>query len=247
MSADRTQNWATSTLRGFAEMSRARSEEAARFWLRAAAMLRGANNDDPLLAASLSNVGIAHLILQEQHDADRVFREAEEGWLRVMASITTLDVPMTGASSSFHFRLAAKAPDTLIDARRQRFLRLAEAAFAITRFNHFFTDIRNSTSSVVAQRADELKAILCDAVGPHSSEVRLLSTAAGQTDTASLFSIYGDKVTEFAVRQQMLATVLSQECAELETAVALTALLEPRILAVIKNEKTKAATAFDTV
>jgi hypothetical protein len=245
MSADKTLKWTTSTLLGFAEMSRARSEEAACFWLHAAGMLQGAAAD-PLLAASLSNAGIASLILQQQHDADRVFHEAEQAWRRVADNFATLDMPMVGASSSFHFRLAAKAPDALIDARRQRFLRLAEAALAITRFNHLFVDIQNVSSGVVAQRADELKAMLCDVLGAGSIEVRLLSTAAGQTDTASLFAIYRDKATEFAARQGTLSTALSQECAELETAVALTALLWPRIFAVIKNEKTKTATGFDT-
>ena len=245
MSADKTQKWVTSTLRGFAEMSRARSEEAARFWLHAAGMLQGAAAD-PLLAASLSNAGIASLILQQQHDADRVFHEAEQVWQRVADNFATLDIPMAGASSSFHFRLAAKAPNALIDARRQRFLRLAEAAFAITRFNHLFVDIRNVSSGVVAQRADELKATLCDVLGAGSIEVRLLSTVAEQSAAASLFAIYGDKATEFAARQRTLSTALSEECAELEAAVALTALLGPQIFTVIKNEKTKTVTGFDT-
>ncbi len=243
MSADKTQKWATSTLRGFAEISRAHYEEAARSWLHVAETLRAGKGGDPLLAASLSNVGSAYLILRQQHDADRIFHGAEQAWLRVLSSIATLDVPMTGASSSFHFRLAAKAPDTLIDARRLRYRHLAEAALAITRFNHLFTDIRNSASSVVEQSGGALKARLSEILGSGSAEVRLLSTSA-EADAAS--SIYADKVSEFPVRRQTLSTAFSEECAKLETAVMLTALLGPQIFAAIEHEKTKTSTGFDT-
>ncbi len=245
MSADKTQKWAASALRGFTEMSRARDEEAARSWLHAAGILQDAT-DDPLRAASLSNAGTAYLILQEQHEADSVFHEAERAWLRVIASIAALDIPMIGASSSFHFRLAAKAPDALIEARRHRYRRLAEAALAITRFNRLFVDVRNLASGAVAQRAGELTATLSDVLGAGSIEVRLLSTSTGASDAASAFSIYGDKAAEFADRQQTFPTALSQECARLETGVALTALLGPQILAAIKTEKTKTITAFAT-
>lgn len=246
MFVDKTQKWAASTVRGFEEMSRARSGEAAHSWLHAAGMLQAADDGDPLLAASLSNAGAAYLILHEQHDAGRFFHEAEQGWLRALTSIATLDIPMTGASSSFHFRLAAKVPDALIDARRHRYRRLAEAALAITRFNRLFTDVRNLATGVVARRVGELTATLREALGSGSAEVRLLSTSAGPSDVASLFSIYGDKAAEFAARQQTLSTALSEECAKLETAVALTALLGSQIFAAIENEKTKTAMGFDT-
>jgi hypothetical protein len=243
MSADKTQKWATSTLHGFAEMSRARFEDAARSWLQAADFRHAADGSDPLLAASLSNAGSAYLILNEQHDADRALHNAEQAWLHVLSSIATLDIPMTGASSSFHFRLAAKAPDALIDARKVRYRRLVEAALAITRFNRLFVDEQSLASGVVQLRAHELKTILSEVLGARSVEVSLLSTSA---DADVAFSIYADKVSEFADRRQTLATAFSQECAKLETAVALTALLVPGIFTAIGSKKTKTVTGFDT-
>jgi hypothetical protein len=243
MSVDKTQRWATSTLHGFAEISHAHFGIAARSWLQAADYLQAADDHDPLLAASLSNAGSAYLILDERHDADRILLDAEQAWLRVLSSIATLDIPMTGASSSFHFRLAAKAPDALTDASRLRYRRLAEAALAIIRFNRLFVDEQSLASGIVELRTHELKTMLSEVLGARSVEVSLLSTSA---DADVAVSIYAGKVSEFADRRQTLATALSEECAKLETAVALTALLGPWIFTAIKNEKTKTATGFDT-
>lgn len=230
------EKWTDQAVHAFAAMARMRTNDAARSWLRAAAMLEGANPPAPFLAASRSNAGIAHLILNDACEAGHAFRNAEQGWRQVIADIATLDIPMTGASS-FHFRLATKVPHALIEARRQRYRHLAEGALAITRFNLLFVVAGDLTSELVAQQTSDLAAMLCEILGPGSAEVCLLTMPAEPTGDASAFSIYAAKAADFAHRQRTLSTALSEDCANLETAVALTALLVPQIFSAARRQQ----------
>lgn len=200
-------------------------------------MLEGATSPAPVIAASRSNAGVAHLILGNSSEADVAFREAEEHWRRVIESVATLDVPLTG-TSSFHFRLAAKVPHALMEARRQRYRHLAEVARAITRFNHLFADPANLTSGLVAHRTSEMATILSEILGPASAEVCLLTmTGASLNDAATFFS-YVRKSAEFAHSPSTLANGLSSDRTILEGAVALTALLGlPAFLAMEHQRK----------
>lgn len=187
-------------------------------------MLEGATSPAPVIAASRSNAGVAHLILAKSSEADVAFREAEEHWRQAIESVATLDVPLTG-TSSFHFRLAAKVPHALMAARRQRFRHLAEAARAITRFNHLFVDPAKLASGLVAHRTSELASILSEILGPASAEGCLLTMTGASLNGAATFSPYGRKSAEFAHSPPALANGLSSDRAILEAAVALTALL----------------------
>lgn len=236
------ETWTDQSLHAFAAMARAQIDDAARLWLRAASIAEGAQSPVSSLAASRSNAGVAHLILDNARDARHAFRKGEEGWRLVIADIATLDIPMTGATS-FHFRLATKVPHALIEARRERYRQLAEAALAITRFNLLFVDDGDPASEIVALQARDLTAMLRDILGPGSPEVRLLATPAEQAADASVFASYAAKAADFAHRQQTLSEALSEDCAALETAVALTALLGPQTFSAVsrlrKNEKAR--------
>ncbi|WP_143111390.1 hypothetical protein [Hyphomicrobium facile] len=226
--------WTDQSLHAFAAMARVQIDDAARLWIRAAAIAEGAPSPAPLLAASRSNAGVAHIILGNAHEARHAFRTAEEGWRLVIAGIATLDVPMTGATS-FHFRLATKVPHALIEPRRQRYRQLAEAALAITRFNLLIVDAGDPASESVTLQARDLTAMLKDILGPGSPEVRLLATPAEPATDASVFSSYAAKAADFAHRQNTLSTALSEDCATLEAAVALTALLGPQTFSAVRH------------
>ncbi len=218
-------SWVESTVRGFEELSLRRNAAAARLWLEADAALPEEVAFDPLRAASRSNAAAAHLLLGARHEADRCFGAAERSWQAVIVGIETLDVPMTGASSSFHFRLAAQTAGAFVAARRARYRRLAEAALAITRFNRGVLGARNPAAIRAAGRSHALRLVLSETLGPASPEVRLLAIFPGSIESASVAAIFREKSDAIAARVPTFAAVLSQECAQLESAVALTALL----------------------
>ena len=219
-------SWRDSTEHGFRDLSRARPKEAARRWLEAdTALPSEASPFDPLRAAAQSNAGVARLLLGHDHEAAACFEAAEQSWRNAIAGIATLDVPMTGASSSFHFRLAAAAPETLIQARRDRYRRLCEAALAITQFNRGFVEHRKFSATEISERAFELQPMLSEVFGTQSPEVRLLSACMETPAISDVFAIYTDKLSAVSSHPQTFAAVLSNECAGIESAVALTALL----------------------
>lgn len=226
--------WVESTVSGFDRISRARTEEAARCWLEADAVSAVEQSEfDSLRAVCRSNAGAARLLLGHEHEAGNCFEAAELTWRNVIAGVATLDVPMGGASSSFHFRLAAKAPDVLMGAQRERYRRLAEAALAITQFNRTLIGRRTPDAACTAERVAALRATLRDVLGYAAPEARLLSACIEPNSDADIYAIYADKLYDISTRQLTLSAALSETCANLESAVALTALLAPTILEAI--------------
>lgn len=226
--------WVESTVAGFERLSRARSEEAARCWLEADAVLAvGDAEFDSLGAACQSNAGVARLLLGHEHEAGQCFEASEQFWQNVIAGVATLDMPMGGASSSFHFRLAAKAPDVLMNAQRERYRRLAEAAHAITQFNCALISRRTQDAAHIAERATALRANLREVLGYTAPEARLLSACIEPGSDGNISAIYADKLYDISTRRLTLSAALSEACANLESAVALTALLAPQILEAI--------------
>lgn len=217
-----------STVRGFESMARGRPEEAALCWLEADAGRPVVDSPfDPLGAASRANAAAAYLLRNDGQEAERSFDAADQAWQGVIVGIATLDVPMTGASSAFHFRLAAKVPHILIDARRDRYRHLARSAAAITQFNRALAADRNFTSATIAERASELSVTLSGTSGSASPEVRLLSFCFEPRPRADAYAVCADKHSEIASRQPTFAAALSEACAQLESAITLTALLVP--------------------
>jgi hypothetical protein len=224
------ESWTESTERGFRDLSRGQLKDAARGWLDAdAAVPADAAASDPIRAASRSNAGAARLLLGHGHAAASCFDAAAQCWRDVITEIASLDVPITGTSSSFHFRLATAVPNALIEARRNRYHRLAEAALAITQFNRALVEQRRSTSAI-SMHASALRPMLSDVIGAESPEARLLSFCIDPSAASDIFAIYADKLAKITSRLQTFAAAISSECARIESAVALTALLALPIL-----------------
>ncbi len=216
------------TVAGFALLARSRIRDAARAWLAADSILQEPAAFDPWHAASRSNAGAARVILGEPQEAEIAFADAESAWRRVIAGIDMLDVPMTGASSAFHFRLAAAEPAAFVSARRRRYHRLAGAALEITRFNRasFARDVPVPVD--LPARCHVLKLVLSEAVGASSAEVRLLEDLITPNAQASMVASFFTRKSEaIAQSQPTFAAALSDACAELETAAELTVLLPP--------------------
>jgi len=231
------EKWTDETVLAFSAMGGTRINDAASGWLRAAAMLEGAAAPTASLAAARANAGVAHLIGGDVGEARRAFRKAEQDWSDVVADIARLDVPMTGATS-FHFRLATMVPGALLEARRHRYRQLAEGALAITRFNLLLADAADLTSELVMTQTRVLASTLKGVLGSKSPEVRLLALPDDETaGTASVFSIYAAKAVDFADRQRTLSSALSDDCATLEAAVALTALLGPQVFHEVRRQR----------
>lgn len=217
--------WAVETTRGIREMAWGRKLEAARYWLEAAAARGAADAFDPIEAAQLSNAAIAHCLLGNAIEAERRTADAERAWCRIIDLVATLEIPLTGANSAFHFRLAASRPETLIEARRRRYRQLGEAALALTRFNRLFADRKNLANGVIGERARELMPVLAGILGAASPEARLLAVSAEPTAAEPVSVIYADKLAEVSGRSETFAAALSESCVKVEVAVALTAML----------------------
>ena len=230
MATDLACKWVQSTVAGFLEMSRSRYPEAAGHWLRALDVLDRSRPRDPRLAASQTNAGAGYILLHRMTEADAILNEAEQTWMQILDSIDSLDVPVVSISSSFHFRLASKNLQGFVQARRGRYARLCEASLAIARFNRLFTTANPLPSEAVEHRSTSLRTLLSDVLGPHSPEVRLLSSTAESPHNEADELLYGEKVGQFERRRQTMSDALSDECLNLETSVALTALLSPRIV-----------------
>ena len=228
MATDLACRWVQSTVAGFRQMSRSRYPEAAGNWLRALDVLERTKTCDPRLAASQTNAGAGYILLHRMSEADAMLSEAEQTWMHVLDSIASLDVPLVSISSSFHFRLASKNLQGFAQARRRRYVRLCEASLAIARFNRLFTTANPLATEAVEHRSTSLRTFLSDVLGPLSPEVRLLSSTAESPHKEVLESLYGEKAGQFEHRRQTMSDALSDECLNLETSVALTALLSPR-------------------
>lgn len=218
-------HWVKGTVAGLQEMASGRSTEAARCWLAAEAALGAEEGFDAARAAARSNSGVAHVLLDCRSEAERCLADAERAWRHVVEGIAHLDVPLTGASSSFHFRLAATAPEVLIGARRHRYRNIAEAALAATQFNRLFSMHPRIDVDRIAARAGELKPELIDRLGARSPEVRLLSASAEGAGANVAYAVYADKVVETSQRAPMFAAAISDKCAEIESAVVLNVML----------------------
>lgn len=217
--------WVENTVAGLEQMASGRTGEAARCWLAADNAIGAEATSDAARAAARSNAGVANVLLGRRSEAEKCLADAERVWRQVIEGITRLDVPLTGASSSFHFRLAATMPEVLIGARRHRYRSLAEAALATTQFNRLFSMQPRIDVELIAARAGALKPELTGRLGAGSPEVRLLAVSAERAGAGIAYAIYAGKVVEASERAAMFAAALSDKCAALESAAALNVML----------------------
>ncbi|MDQ8697652.1 hypothetical protein [Hyphomicrobium sp. LHD-15] len=220
--------WAALMASGFGGLARGETAQAASQWQRAFDTMFPASESDARLAAGHSNVGAGLLLLGQRRDADAAFERAEQAWLETIAALPTLDFPVVGLSSSFHFRLASRNLPAFQEARRKRYAELCEACLAITRFHRLLTHARSPAPRVVESSARTLTDLLSETFGPRCVDVRLLESRFVATVDGDIgLSLYADKVSEFASRQAALSALLPEACRDLETATALVALILP--------------------
>jgi len=228
-------DWLSATRSGFHAAAASDSETAARHWLAAHDALRMATPDDPLRAAAETNAGAAHVLLRQRGRAERSLAEAERLWLRILEAIAVADIPISGRSSAFHFRLASQSLEAFRDAQRQRLARLSTAGLEMTRFNrHLARAAPSADTMAAAALASELAKLL----GPHSPEVRLLA----ERHAAS--SHYADKIAAFDANRAPMSEVPSDGWPRLEVAVALTVLLAPGTGPDVRRGRQELSAAF---
>lgn len=158
--------------------------------------------------------------------------DAERSWTGVLRRLAVSEVPLPGASSSFHFRLAARNLEAFEQALRHRHVRRCEAALAITRFNLLLASARPAANDAIVTA---LAAELADILGPRAPDVRLLRAADFATDTAD--SLYAEKVAEVARgAEEGPAGPPGDDVRRLGIAVALTALVRPGLVRDVQSE-----------
>jgi hypothetical protein len=227
------EDWAGATIAGFRAMSACQWRDAAQAWLNSLEMQNG-SPEDPRRAAAQTNGASAYALLGLARDAERTFQIATQSWMRLLARLPDLDVPIVGTSSSFHFRLASQSLASFAEARRRRYAQLCESCLGITRFNALFADRSEPPAHAgLAAATRSLVLLLSDTLGRRSPEVRVLCDG----DYASA---YTEKVSEIENRGMSMAGSLSDGCQCLETAIALTALIAPALFATpaLRNETT---------
>ena len=217
--------WVQATIAGFRAMAASDAAKVAGHWLAARDALIEAAAEDPRRAAGQTNAGAGYVLLRRRDDAERTLADAERRWMHLLAATTTGDVPVSGRSSAFHFRLASTNLAAFQNAQRLRLSRLCEAGLAITRFNRLLASDGTSASAAVAPA---VASQLTDLLGPRAPEVRLLlSTPGPASEVPDAHAIYADKVATLDARRTTMAEPAADDWQLLEVAVALTALLPP--------------------
>lgn len=220
-------DWKNETMAGFEAMARGCYAEAAQRWSVALNFVIEAELADPRRAAALSNVGAGRILAGQGTAAIEILDQSAQAWRRVTAGIETVDVPMTGTSSAFHFRLASRHLAAFQNARRSRLSELCAASLAITQFNRACA--QPSKNAEIAQAAGALADVLSRCLGPHAPEVRMLqpSCEVGTSEASNGNAPYADKFAALTARRCERADVFGT----LETACALTALVAPFTIA----------------
>lgn len=221
-------SWVRATIAGFRAVAASDTAKAAGHWLAARDALLQVAPNDPRWAAAQTNAGAAYALLHQRGDAETALADAERRWMHLLGTTATADVPVSGRSSAFHFRLASTNLEAFQGAQRLRFSRLCEAGLAITRFNRLLASTGASASAAVVPA---LASQLTDLLGPRAPEVRLLlSLPRPSSETPAADSIYADKVAALDARRGALSEPAADDLRPLEVAVALTALLPPGLL-----------------
>jgi hypothetical protein len=232
--------WERHTSAGFRALSCRRWREAADEWLRSHDDVRTAETWDARQAAAMNNMGVACLLEARWAAAERYFDMAREAWAQARARIPQLEIPVTGRSSVFHFRLATRHHEAFADSRRRRCAALCTAASAITDFNAGLTRHAAGRSSPSSEATSAIVHALVDAFGPRCPELKLIgesdNSVAGAADTtpadaAQTDAIYAEKALRaHELQARSMAAAFSADYRRLEMATNLTALLSPRLL-----------------
>lgn len=224
--------WKNETMAGFAALARGRYADAAHRWSVALNFVIDVEPHDPRRAAALSNLGAGRILAGQQAAAIDALDQSAQAWRRVASRIGTVDVPVTGTSSAFHFRLASRHLAAFQNARRKRLSELCAASLAITQFNRACA--QPSKTADIAQAANTLAEVLSRCLGPHAPEVRMLKPPCGSATSGAPIADapYAEKFAALAARR----SERSDAFATIETACALTALVTPFAIATRDQE-----------
>ncbi|MGE3229507.1 MAG: hypothetical protein AB7J30_08720 [Hyphomicrobium sp.] len=152
-------------------MGASRYQDAARIWLDAEAKL-AEQRSGPLAAAALSNAGVAHALLSHSGEAEAALADAEGRWQQVAREIARAEMPLRGASSAFHGRLAERNLTAFAEAERHRLLERCETAQTIAGLNRLIAGAPSHASDASMARLGSRLARLLGTLAP---EVRLLA------------------------------------------------------------------------
>jgi hypothetical protein len=184
----------------------------------------------------MNNMGVACLLEARWAAAERYFDMAREAWVQAQARIPLLEIPVTGRSSAFHFRLATRHHEAFADSRRRRCAALCTAASAITDFNAELGRHASGGSSPCSETPSTFVHALVEAFGPRCPELNLIresdnSVAPAAEITPADAAIYAEKALRaHELQARSMAAALSADYRRLEMATNLTALLSPRLL-----------------
>lgn len=236
------ENWERHTSAGFRALSRRRWRTISEEWLQSIEDVRTAETWDARLAAAMNNMGVVYLLEARWTAAERYFDMARESWALAQARIPQLEIPVTGRSSAFHFRLATRHHEAFAGSRRRRCTALCTAASAITDFNAELGRHASGRSSPSSAPPSAIVHAVVEAFGPRCPELKLIgvgdnsSTGAAEitpADAAQTDAIYAKKALRAReLEARSIAAALSADYRRLEMATNLTALLSPRLLGV---------------
>lgn len=114
-------SWVHLTERGAAQLAEGNSHGALESWQEAHAIAAAFGENDPRLAASLNNLGIAHRMLGDLAQAERHYQLALQAWDAAAAWVENMQISLGARSSLFHMRLENR--------HRDQYRRNAVAAF----------------------------------------------------------------------------------------------------------------------
>ncbi|MGD9510946.1 MAG: hypothetical protein AB7X49_20610 [Geminicoccaceae bacterium] len=215
------EDWREATVSGFRAMGASRYQDAARHWLDAEETL-AEQRSGPLAAAALSNAGVAHALLSRLGEAEAALADAEGRWQQVAREIAGADMPLRGASSAFHGRLAERNLAAFAEAERHRLLERCETALTIACLNRLIAGAPSRASEASMARLGSRLARLLGTLAP---EVRLLAPHAAH-GPALPDSPYAE-IADLAMLANARRNGAPDLAASLAMAVPLTALIRP--------------------
>ena len=100
--------WVDLNEKAIAQWAKGRFSMAVQKWEEAISVARQFDQNDPRLASSLSNVGIAHRHRGEFAQAEQYYQQALAGWKAASAWLNGMQLGVRARSSLFHLRMERK-------------------------------------------------------------------------------------------------------------------------------------------
>lgn len=198
---------------------------------------------DPRLASATNNVGVGCLLLGHESEARSELTRALHLWTQIRDRISVMDVPVAGRSSTFHLRLAIHHSEAFKEIGRRRYVQWCETAMEITRLNSLIAERRH----IERRDYETIVERLAGGFGPRCPEIGILrhfvqgppgSSADGPSrDGSDPFDSYGEKYSRIvAGGGPSQWDPLTTDAERLEAAAQLTALCDPRLCGLSRQD-----------